>query len=293
MSPIMRLIGKAIKHQEPDEAWIAVADEEVGVKRNGPKGKNSHQWVDAQAGQKSSKSSKDGDTNDLDTQPFVATNPEFSKKKLLLWRLSIVLPFLTAGCLLYLLTCSASSWRANWSSIKIELPSTDFDDLYASGSTITGQSSNGLSSRRDFATYMSAKSIHYKRANDINDVLGGYLSLNLWGWCLKSTEQAIPIMCSSESMWFNMGDLVDSSSMNSRKLTKDTFNPFLVRALIVHGFAMLFTMLALIPIVLNTWRILRAQKPKVFHAIQPRTKTLLKVLILAGIWHYIDRHQLV
>lgn len=56
---------------------------------------------------------------------------------------------------------------------------------------------------------------------------------------------------------------------------------------------MLFTMLALIPIVLNTWRILRAQKPKVFHAIQSRTKTLLKVLMVAGIWHYIDRHQLV
>lgn len=153
MSSIMRLFGKATKHQERDEAWIAVADEEVGVKRNGPKGKNSHQWVEAQAGQKSSKSSKDGDANDLDTQPFVATNPGFSKKKLLLWRLSIVLPFLTAGCLLYLLTCSASSWRANWSSIKIELPSTDFDDLYSSGSTITGQSSIGLSSRMDFATY--------------------------------------------------------------------------------------------------------------------------------------------
>lgn len=149
----MRLFGKATKQQERDEAWIAVADEEVGVKRNGPKGKNSHQWVEAQAGQKSSKSSKNGDTNDLDTQPFVATNPEFSKKKLLLWRLSIVLPFLTTGCFLYLLTCSASSWRANWSSIKIELPSTDFDILYASGSTITEQSTNGLSSRRDFATY--------------------------------------------------------------------------------------------------------------------------------------------
>lgn len=37
---------------------------------------------------------------------------------------------------------------------------------------------------------------------------------------------------------------------------------------------MLSTMLALIPIALNTWRILRAQKPKVFHAIQPHTKKL-------------------
>lgn len=88
----MRLFGKATKQQERDEAWIAVADEEVGVKRNGPKGKNSHQWVEAQAGQKSSKSSKNGDTNDLDTQPFVATNPEFSKKKLLLWRLALFCP---------------------------------------------------------------------------------------------------------------------------------------------------------------------------------------------------------
>ncbi|KIR36430.1 hypothetical protein I310_00559 [Cryptococcus deuterogattii CA1014] len=236
MSPIMRLFGKANKNQERDEAWIAVADEEVGVKRNVPKGKSSHRSVEEQAGKKSSKSSKGGDNNDFDTQPFVATNPVFSKKKLLLWRLSIALPFLTTGCFLYLLTSSASSWRANWSSIKIELPSTDFDNLYASGSTITGQSTNGLSSRRNFATYMSAKPIHYKRVNDIDDVLGGYLSLNLWGWCLKSTEQAVPIMCSSESMWFSMDDLVDSSSMNSRKLTKDIFNPFLVHALIVHGF---------------------------------------------------------
>lgn len=46
---------------------------------------------------------------------------------------------------------------------------------------------------------------------------------------------------------------------------------------------MLSTMLALIPIVLNTWRILRAQKPKVFHAIQPRTKILLRVLIAVDI----------
>lgn len=43
-------------------------------------------------------------------------------------------------------------------------------------------------------------------------------------------------MCSSESMWFSMDDLVDSSSMNTGKLTKDTFNPFLVHDLIVHGF---------------------------------------------------------
>lgn len=80
-----------------------------------------------------------------------------------------------------------------------------------------------------------------------------------------------------------MDDLVDSSSTRSRELTTDTFNHFLVHALIVHGFAMLSTMLALIPIVLNTWRILRAQKPKVFHAIQPRTKILLRVLIAVDI----------
>lgn len=34
----------------------------------------------------------------------------------------------------------------------------------------------------------------------------------------------------------NMDDLVDSSSIHSRELIQDTFNPFLVHALIVHGF---------------------------------------------------------
>ncbi|EAL21161.1 hypothetical protein CNBD5370 [Cryptococcus deneoformans B-3501A] len=284
MSPIMRLFGKAQKDQERDRAWTALADEEVGAKRKGSKEKSNHQSAGAQASYSSSKLQlKPDDANDLDTQPFVATIPEFSKGKLLLWRLSIILPFLTAGCLLYLLTCSTSSWRANWSSIKIELPSTEFESLYASGSTITRESSNSTPSRRDYANKVSAKPIHNKRVNNTDDALGGHLSLNMWGWCLKSTEQTTAIMCSSESMWFSMDDLVDSSSTRSRELTTDTFNHFLVHALIVHGFAMLSTMLALIPIVLNTWRILRAQKPKVFHAIQPRTKILLRVLIAVDI----------
>ncbi|OXC69340.1 hypothetical protein AYX13_01900 [Cryptococcus neoformans] len=264
MSPVMRLFGNARKDQERDRTWTALADEEAGAKRKGSKGNSSYQSMEAQAGQSSSKlQPKIDDANDLDTQPFVATIPEFSKGKLLLWRLSIILPFLVAGCLLYLLTCSASSWRANWGSIKIELPSTEFEDLYASGSTIIRHSSNSTSSRRDYANHVSAKPIHNKRVNDTDNASGGYLSLNMWGWCLKSIEQTTAIMCSSESMWFNMDDLVDSSSIHSRELIQDTFNPFLVHALIVHGFAMLSTMLALIPIALNTWRILRAQKPKI------------------------------
>lgn len=209
MSPIMRLFGKAQKDQERDRAWTALADEEVGAKRKGSKEKSNHQSAGAQASYSSSKLQlKPDDANDLDTQPFVATIPEFSKGKLLLWRLSIILPFLTAGCLLYLLTCSTSSWRANWSSIKIELPSTEFESLYASGSTITRESSNSTPSRRDYANkgkhqikcddriqylirqcQVSAKPIHNKRVNNTDDALGGHLSLNMWGWCLKSTEQ--------------------------------------------------------------------------------------------------------
>lgn len=154
MSPVMRLFGNARKDQERDRTWTALADEEAGAKRKGSKGNSSHQSMEAQAGQSSSKlQPKIDDANDPDTQQFVATIPEFSKGKLLLWRLSIILPFLVAGCLMYLLTCSASSWRANWSSIKIELPSTEFEDLYASGSTIIRHSSNSTSSRRDYANH--------------------------------------------------------------------------------------------------------------------------------------------
>ncbi|WVQ84117.1 hypothetical protein IAT38_006262 [Cryptococcus sp. DSM 104549] len=204
--------------------------------------------------------------SDVEAQQLVTAGPALSKRVLIAWRLSIILPFLAAGCLLYLLTCSAPSWRANWSVVRIALPADEFKRVYQVGQSITGTSDDstestqnqtgGSASRRD--VFDRAAAVASTGGDAWSSAVGGYMTVNMWGWCLKSAESTTT--CSSESMWFNMDSLLGtSSSTASHGLSADTFNSILVHAMIVHGLAMVAAMLSVIPLGLTTWRVFRSK----------------------------------
>nr|ODO03724.1 hypothetical protein L204_00061 [Cryptococcus depauperatus CBS 7855] len=187
---------------------------------------------------------------------YTALDRQYSPKILIPWRIAVILPLLTTGCLLYLLTCSAPSWRANWSVVKISVPNGEFGRIYDAAGAITGQSKNNT--KRASVTMKrvpSAQGDISVRDSGGNDE-GGQVTINMWGWCVKPTIDG-DIRCSSPSMWFNMKDLMN---ILSGSLTNSTFNSILTHALIVHGFAMLAVMAAAIPVALFTWRTLKRSR---------------------------------
>ncbi|WVQ76848.1 hypothetical protein IAR50_006522 [Cryptococcus sp. DSM 104548] len=200
--------------------------------------------------------------SDPESQSFLS-GPQIAQQVLIAWRISIVLPFLTAGCLLYLLTCSAPTWRASWSVVTIGLAVSDFNTLYDIAETITGSSSNSTqSNRRGLLDYPSVAA---RFAAVVRDDGGNEdpaeLSVNMWGWCLRPASDADEnTVCSSEKLWFDLDDLLGAASTQAG-LSDKTFSAALIHALIGHGLAMLAAMMAIVPIGLTTWRILRSKNP--------------------------------
>ncbi|ODN96361.1 hypothetical protein L198_04075 [Cryptococcus wingfieldii CBS 7118] len=201
-------------------------------------------------------------TSDPESQSFLP-GPQIARKMLVAWRIGIMVPFLVAGCLLYLLTCSAPSWRADWSVVRLDLAQTDFDVLYDIAETVTGRKSDSAQSKRLLpkSSFVAARSAVVARDDEANEDLG-VLSINMWGWCLKpESDTDGTTICSSESMWFNMDDLLGAATTTQAGLYTHTFSAILIHALIVHGLAMLAAMTAIIPIGLTTWRVFRSKNP--------------------------------
>ncbi|WVN88006.1 uncharacterized protein L203_103204 [Cryptococcus depauperatus CBS 7841] len=220
--------------------------------------------------------------DDLNEGLYTALDRQYSPKILIPWRLAVILPLLTTGCLLYLLTCSAPSWRANWSVVKISVPNGEFGRIYDAAGAITGQSKNNTKraavTMKRVPPAQGGISVRDSGGNDE----GGQVTINMWGWCVKPTIDG-DIRCSSQSMWFNMKDLMNILSGN---LTNGTFNSILTHALIVHGFAMLAVMVAAIPVALFTWRTL---KRKQVQGGWPEYGILLFASLLCFISWIVDR----
>ncbi|KAK8846822.1 hypothetical protein IAR55_005910 [Kwoniella newhampshirensis] len=211
---------------------------------------------------------------------FVASRPRVSKKLLVIWRVWVILLFLAAGSLLYLLTSSSPSWRANWSVVTIGIPEDEFRHLYHTGqfsrSLQSGPRNEVMDSTVEVGPLNLTHSPHRPITSDrgftrdtttaIDSRAGqggtvGLLSVNMWGWCLKGRDVE-KVICSPERMWFDLNSLFTSST-NPNAVSSASFNPNLLHALILHGIAMLVAMLALIPIGLETWRICRAREPDI------------------------------
>ncbi|WVQ97894.1 hypothetical protein IAU59_005011 [Kwoniella sp. CBS 9459] len=184
------------------------------------------------------------DQANSDTFNSIVRPPVLSTKLLVGWRIAIILPFLAAGCLLYLLTCSAPSWRSDWSVVKVKLEKSDWTGIYQQGLALSGGGENAeIADEADDAAEGGAG--------------GGWLSVNMWGWCLQDASGSETI-CSGENMWFDLDELLGEESKSSTP-SGDDFNFLLTHGLVIHGFGMLAAMMALIPIGLNTFRTIRAK----------------------------------
>jgi hypothetical protein len=81
---------------------------------------------------------------------------------------ALYIPFLAAATLLALATYSGNSLRPDFSVVKIRLPGNVFEPLYAVSQSLNSNStSNSTIVRRDSS---------------------GYLSLGVWGWCLRDSD---------------------------------------------------------------------------------------------------------
>nr|XP_019008649.1 uncharacterized protein I206_06331 [Kwoniella pini CBS 10737]OCF47430.1 hypothetical protein I206_06331 [Kwoniella pini CBS 10737] len=174
--------------------------------------------------------------------------PSIPKKKLIIWRISIILLFIIPSCLLYLITCSNPSWRTNWSVVKIHLSSQEWGTISSKGKNI-GISYNATLTRR----------IMDEEEEGLTD--GGWLSVNMWGWCLQDISKTETI-CSTENMLFDLDKLLGEQSISSAP-SGDDFNFLLTHGLILHGITMVIAMTAIIPMVLMLYRTIKAKNPTV------------------------------
>ncbi|KAK4689837.1 hypothetical protein P7C73_g268, partial [Tremellales sp. Uapishka_1] len=205
------------------------------------------------------------------------TPPDFSLASRILWPIALLLPVLGAGVLLYLITCSSESWRADLSVVKVLLPSSEYAALYSAGlpqsqdqssnSSITSSSSVGVSANSAggtastrIATVASsspmalASGVSRMTIRDDSTPRGaGYLTLGFWGWCLESVDSS-GMICSQPMAVFDLDQLFDAASLPSSSLSNEDFDEFLVRALVVHGLAMIAIMLSAVPLILLIWR---------------------------------------
>jgi hypothetical protein len=77
---------------------------------------------------------------------------------------ALMVPFLVALTLLILITYSGDSLRPDLCVLRIALPSEVYNALFSAGETFTN------------STYVK------------RDVTAGWLSLGVWGWCLRDID---------------------------------------------------------------------------------------------------------
>ncbi|WRT64924.1 uncharacterized protein IL334_001864 [Kwoniella shivajii] len=170
-----------------------------------------------------------------------SADPKIPKNVLIIWKVSIILMFLSAGILLYLLTCSDPTWRSQWSVVKVQLPSNQFSIIKSNGKKISQNAQTSSLAGEGEG--------------------GGWLSINMWGWCLQDSSKS-ETLCSSDNMWFDLDPLLGEKSTSDAP-SGDDFNFLLTHGLIIHALGMLAAMMAIIPIILNTFRTVRAKQPMV------------------------------
>lgn len=141
--------------------------------------------------------------------PEVLTSiPVLSMKSRLFWPAIIILPLSVAIVLLYLSTSSTESFRATFPILRIDLPMTEFDSLYAVSASFTSNSSMTTSSSSaapvfevlgshstssPAAAYITVSSGEFPtsttttkaRRNNVTLTGGGDLIIGFWGWCLE------------------------------------------------------------------------------------------------------------
>ncbi|WVF69984.1 hypothetical protein IAT40_004769 [Kwoniella sp. CBS 6097] len=200
------------------------------------------------------------DQANSDTFNSIVRPPVLSKNLLIGWRVSIILPFLAAGCLLYLLTCSAPSWRSDWSVVKVKLEQNEWTPIYQHGKVLSG--GDGGSGEGNVEVADEEGDVTEESEGGSGNGSGGWLSVNMWGWCLQDAA-AKETVCSGENMWFDLDELLGKESKSSAP-SGDDFNFLLTHGLVIHGFGMLAAMMALVPIGLNTFRTVRAKDGTVY-----------------------------
>ena len=99
-----------------------------------------------------------------------------------LWPSALLLPFLTALLMLYLVTCSSSSLRPDLCVLKIALPSSVFNPLYQSASSLAESTDSATSNAS--STALATIDIRSDDASSSN----GFLTLDVWGWCLRDVD---------------------------------------------------------------------------------------------------------
>jgi len=96
-----------------------------------------------------------------------------SPESRVIWGLTLILPLLASVVLLFLITASSSSLRADFSVIKISVDGSTLDGLI---STANQKGSQPTASTLGGATARSAS--------------GGFLTLGVWGWCAASSDSS-------------------------------------------------------------------------------------------------------
>jgi hypothetical protein len=104
------------------------------------------------------------------------------------WSMALILPLLAGVVMLFLITCSSSELRADFSVIKVRLTPDSFDALFAA--TEHGVSEDGNST--SILSQASTLGGIIRRAESTNgsEAAGhaGFLTLGAWGWCVRSQD---------------------------------------------------------------------------------------------------------
>ncbi|WVW78620.1 hypothetical protein I302_100579 [Kwoniella bestiolae CBS 10118] len=194
-------------------------------------------------------------TNDI---PIIK-NPKIAKKKILCWRSGIIVLWFVSACLLYLLTDSHPLWRNSWSVVKVHLPGGEWGAIESRGRGISGNVLHLPTKRDDRYKRQEAEGKGDEEEGEETD--GGWLSVNMWGWCLQDVSKT-EIICSGEDMLFDLNELLGEESRSSAPSGED-FNFILTHGLIIHGLAMVTAMMAVIPMIITTFRSIRAKQPTI------------------------------
>jgi hypothetical protein len=148
--------------------------------------------------------------------------PALSMAARLLWPTTLLIPLLTAGTLLYLITCSTVSWRADLAVVKIKLEGQSFVQLMRAGQLLSPDTNKGLKIKNDTSlpsasadlvhpvvqlislskiketvtgdpqTTKSAHSTLMRRAQEAKQNLdSGVLTLGFWGWCVRNVKSGV------------------------------------------------------------------------------------------------------
>ena len=121
---------------------------------------------------------QEGDHPDPNVNPTQKTMTVASR---VCWSLCLLLPLLSAVLLLFLITCSSSDLRADFSILKISVSGSDFDSLFTATEDASASAGNSTSVLANAAGLGGV----VRRAES-----DGYLTLGIWGWCVRTKDSS-------------------------------------------------------------------------------------------------------